>query len=198
MKRLWAWGLVLAFFIIIGMCGYWIASRLGAPPDTAARIAPETVAQYIHAIIEANRTVYTTNIVDKMQERDLVRADEHWKAGGALPLPAQFLMDTGRLVAQKGMGITYRLASLTPIYVWNAPTTDFERRGLEAVSKYPQRPYTAFVRVGQKQYFQAVYADLAVSQTCVTCHNAHPNSPRRDYKLNDVMGGIVITIPIAQ
>ncbi|MDE3049644.1 MAG: DUF3365 domain-containing protein, partial [Nitrospirota bacterium] len=38
--------------------------------------------------------------------------------------------------------------------------------------------------------------DRAVAQTCVTCHNEHPNSPRRDFKVGDVMGGIIITIPI--
>jgi len=35
-----------------------------------------------------------------------------------------------------------------------------------------------------------------VAQACVGCHNAHANSPRRDFKLNDVMGGIVITVPL--
>jgi hypothetical protein len=87
---------------------------------------------------------------------------------------------------------------LTPIYVWNGPTSDFERRGLEAVMKEPDKPFMGFVRISNARYFQGVYADRAVSQTCVTCHNTHPNSPRRDYKLNDVMGGIVITIPIGE
>ncbi|MEQ1847248.1 MAG: DUF3365 domain-containing protein, partial [Nitrospira sp.] len=31
---------------------------------------------------------------------------------------------------------------------------------------------------------------------CVTCHNSHPLSPKQDFKLNDVMGGIAITIPL--
>ena len=86
--------------------------------------------------------------------------------------------------------------SLWPIYVWNAPSTDFERKGLEAISKNPEQPFTGFVKVGRDRSFQAVYADIGISQSCVDCHNAHPNSPRRDFKLNDVMGGIVITIPI--
>jgi hypothetical protein len=52
------------------------------------------------------------------------------------------------------------------------------------------------VNSGQKQYFQAIYPDLAVSQACVDCHNGHLLSPKRDFKLNDVMGGIAITIPL--
>ena len=30
------------------------------------------------------------------------------------------------------------------------------------------------------------------------CHNGHANSPRRDYKLNDIMGGVIVTIPISE
>jgi hypothetical protein len=52
------------------------------------------------------------------------------------------------------------------------------------------------VRRANLRLFQAVFADRAVSQACVDCHNRHPNSPRRDFKLNDVMGGIIITFPI--
>lgn len=152
----------------------------------------------MHAVIQANRTVYATNVVDKMQEKGIVQAAEHWRQENALPLPAQFLMDTGRLVAEQGSGIKYRLASLWPIYVWNNPQSDFERKGLEAVVKNPDRPFTGFVRTGREKYFQAIYADLAVAHACAECHNKHPNSPRRDYTLNDVMGGIIITIPLNQ
>jgi len=54
------------------------------------------------------------------------------------------------------------------------------------------------VRVGRDRFFQAIYADRAVSQACVACHNAHLNSPKKDYQLNDVMGGIIITIPVTE
>jgi hypothetical protein len=32
----------------------------------------------------------------------------------------------------------------------------------------------------------------------VSCHNAHKDSPRTDFKLNDVMGGVVLRIPMQQ
>ena len=41
-----------------------------------------------------------------------------------------------------------------------------------------------------------VYADKAITQACVTCHNNHKDSPRKNFKLSDVMGGIVIRIPV--
>ncbi|OLB03203.1 MAG: hypothetical protein AUI03_03410 [Nitrospirae bacterium 13_2_20CM_2_62_8] len=181
---------------MLGGVGYWGIEALLKGSDQPVTILPEKVADYVHAIIEANRTVYATNVVDKMQEKGIVEAAEHWRQENALPLPAQFLIETGRLVAESGVGIKYRLASLWPIYVWNNAQSDFERKGLEAVAKNPDRPFTGFVRIGRERLFQAVYADRAVAHACAECHNRHPNSPRRDYKLNDVMGGIVITIPV--
>jgi len=35
-----------------------------------------------------------------------------------------------------------------------------------------------------------------VSRACVNCHNAHEKSPKRNFKLNDIMGGLEILIPL--
>jgi hypothetical protein len=42
----------------------------------------------------------------------------------------------------------------------------------------------------------AVYADRAVSQACIGCHNSHQDSPRHDFKQNEVMGAVMIMIPL--
>ena len=161
-----------------------------------AVISPEKVADYVHAILEADRSIYTTLVVDRMQEKGIVPAAEHWEQDNALPLPAQFLQHSGRLVAESGRGIRYRLIGFSPIYQRNAPATEFERKALTELQRQPDRPVTGIVSSGMKQYFQAIYSDRAVSSACVACHNGHPLSPKQDFKLNDVMGGIAITIPL--
>jgi hypothetical protein len=35
-----------------------------------------------------------------------------------------------------------------------------------------------------------------VSPACVSCHNEHVDSPRIDFVLGEVMGGVVIRVPI--
>jgi hypothetical protein len=177
----------------IALAGVFIAAKSAAPPG----IHPAIVADYVHAVIEADRAIYTKHVVDRMQEKGVVAASENWESQNTLPLPAQFLIDSARMVAKKDRGIRYRLVSLWPIYERNGPATDFERGGLEAILKQPDKTYTGYVESGGRRYFQAIYADVAVAQACIGCHNAHPNSPRRDFKLNDVMGGIVITLPMS-
>jgi hypothetical protein len=178
--------------------GLWSATAAFSAKETppVPGIPPEKVAGFVHAVLQAHRTIYTTHIVNRMQEKGIVTAEEHWEQDNALPLPAQFLQHSGRLVAESGQGIRYRLIGLFPIYQRNAPATDFERKALEALNRAPDHPVTGIISSGRKQYFQAIYPDRAVSTACVSCHNSHPRSPKRDFKLNDVMGGIAITIPI--
>ncbi len=190
------WVLGGASFAFVAVLTYWVFALTLANQMKADLVPPEKAASYIHALIEANRKNYTENVVDKLRKAGLAVAIEHWRDEKGVPLPAQFLLESGRLVAQKDLKFTFRLASMTPIYVWNGATTDFERKGLDAVTKDPSKPFGGFVRLDGGRYYQTVYPDLAVAQSCVTCHNEHPNSPRRDYKVGDVMGGIIITIPI--
>jgi hypothetical protein len=181
------------FMILFGL-GWNYSLQAKDPPLLG--IPPEKVAEYVHAVLEADRTIYTNHVVNRMQAKGIVSAAEHWENENALPLPAQFLQHSGKLVAEAGRGIRYRLISLWPIYQRNAPATDFERKALETLAQHPDRPFTGVVASGRKQYFQAIYADRAVSSACVTCHNNHPLSPKRDFRNNDVMGGMAITIPL--
>lgn len=182
-------------FLLGGFCGGVSLPSAKENPSIGS-ISPEKVADYVHAILEADRTIYTTHIVNRMLEKGIVAATEHWEQDNALPLPAQFLQHSGRLVAESGRGIRYRLIGFSPIYQRNAPATEFERKALEMLRRQPDHPVTGVVSSGKKQYFQAIYADRAVSSACITCHNSHPLSPKQDFKLNEVMGGIAVTIPL--
>lgn len=159
-------------------------------------VPPEVVANYLHAVIQADRTLYTTHVVERMQDAGIVIASEGWKKRNALPLPAQMLLLSGLKVEEENTGLKYRLASLWPIYERNGPTTEFERTGLQVVAEDPSEVYSGIIKRGDQRYFKAIYADKAVSKACVICHNGHLLSSRRDYKVGDVMGGVIISFPM--
>ena len=184
------------FLLVLIIFLNWGGLAVSDTVNGSKGIPPEMVADYLQAIIEADRKVYTTRVVERMQNQGIVLAAEDWEARHALPLPAQFLMESARLVAERKEGIRYRLISLWPIYRRNAPATSFEKEGLEAVLEAPDKPHTGVIQSGKKQFFQAIYADKAVSKACVICHNTHPMSPRRNFEVGDVLGGLVITIPL--
>jgi hypothetical protein len=181
--------------------GLWAIMLAGITVDVAqARetegISPEVVAEYIHAVIQSDRSIYSTHVVERLQDLKVTMSAEDWKSKKALPLPAQMLQMAGQEVQGLGLGLRIRLASLGPIYTKNGPADQFERAGLEAVVKNPRKPYTGIITEGDKTFFKAIFADRAVSISCVACHNSHELSTKRDYKLYDVMGGIIISFPV--
>ncbi|MCC2641185.1 MAG: uncharacterized protein K0S45_1598 [Nitrospira sp.] len=183
---------------LVAMClalvfGLTTVGEAADPPG----IPPETVADYLHAVIESDRTFYTVHVVERMQKLGSTSAAETWRADKAtLPLPAQFLREANELATLTGTNIRYRLLSLWPINARNAPASDSERQNLEAVRQHPERAATNRVEVEGHSYFQAIYADRAVTQACIGCHNSHPQSPKKDFRINDVMGGLVIEFPL--
>ena len=178
------------------LIGQWAFPVAGKETDPSKCISPKTVADYIHSVIQADRTFYTTEIVDRIQARGILFASEHWGVDGDLPLPAQFVLESGRLVAKQPNGIRFRLISSWPINKRNAPTTEFERAGLTKILENTNAPYAGVMTEGRARVFQALYPDKALSYHCADCHNVHPRSPKRDFKAGDVMGGVLVTIPL--
>jgi hypothetical protein len=160
------------------------------------RIPAEVVAGYIHSVLESDRQVYSKYVVNRLQEKNIVYASENWWEDNSLLLPAQFLLNASDLIINKNIDLDFKLISSWPINKHNGPANEFERRGLQDIVRHSVRPYIEYREIGGEKYFQAIYPDFAVSPACVSCHNNHPSSPKRDFKLNAVMGGIVMTLQL--
>jgi hypothetical protein len=160
-------------------------------------VSPQAMADAIHTVLEADRTVYTRLIVNRLaNEENVITASEHWQEEKALLLPAQIFRAGAELTQEKGANFSYALLSIWPINKQNKPQTEAEKTGLQFVADNPQENYYAEETLGDRRYFTAVYPDIAVADACVTCHNNHKDSPKTDFELNDVMGGVVIRIPL--
>ena len=162
----------------------------------APGVSPEKVAEYIYAVIESHRAFYTVHVVERLEEQGGIKVDAEWRTHkNTLPLPQQFVTESSNMFS-KLTGLRYRLISLWPINPKNRPRGQTDKKGLEALLKQPEHPVTRTIQIDDQTYFHAVYADLAVSQACVACHNAHPNSPKKDFQVGDVIGGLVIEFPL--
>ena len=164
---------------------------------TPRGIPPQTVADFLHAVIMAHRQFYTIHIANRLLQEGIVDVSENWRATNSLPLPVQFLKETSEMAELTGVKVRYHLISQWPINKANAPVTEFERRGLKEVQTHPDRPYFGIIGHDKEGFFGAVYADRAVTTVCVSCHNLHPDSPKSDFKIDDVIGGLVIIFPLS-
>ncbi len=161
-------------------------------------VEPEVVADYVHAILDADRSVYAGSVVNRLQNNKVIYATEHWWEENTLLLPAQFLLNASELIRHRKPGLDFKLISLWPINPHNGAANEFESTGLKSVAKQPLRPYIGKTRIGNRDYFQALYPDIANTPACVKCHNGHAKSPRHDFKLFDVLGGVVVSLPLTQ
>jgi hypothetical protein len=184
---------------VLGMVLCALLGGVGCQPADAGGggVEPKLMADALHAVMESDRTVYTRNVVNRLvKEQGVIKASEHWKDEPALPLPAQMFRMGAEMVAEKDVGFSYSLLSIWPINKQNAPRTDVEKAGLQFVSDNKGQNFYAEESLGGQKYFTAVYADTAVAPACVSCHNEHKDTPRTDFALGDVMGGVVIRIPM--
>ncbi|HAV12036.1 MAG TPA: hypothetical protein DCX06_00880 [Opitutae bacterium] len=153
----------------------------------------------LHMVLDNDRAVYTKNVVGRLAAKEkVIKASEHWTEDKALPLPAQMFRMGAELTASKDAFFSYSLQSLWPINKSNAAgQTEVEKAGLQFVADNGgTAPYYSEEELGGVKYFTAVYADVAVVPVCVTCHNEHKDSPKTDFELGDVMGAVVIRVPM--
>lgn len=183
--------------LLLGCAKEAPAPTLEEKSAVAAGISPQRFADGLHAIMESDRTVYTKNVVNRLQNKEnVIKASEHWEDDKALPLPAQMFRMGAEMVAKKDAGFTYSLLSMWPLNKQNKASTDVETKGLEFVAANKGKNFYGEEDLGGKKYFTAVYADTAIAEACVKCHNEHKDAPRTDFKIGDVMGGVVVRIPL--
>ncbi len=157
----------------------------------------QQVTDMLFTVMEADRAVYTARVVNRLAlELKVIGADEHFMDKKALPLPAQMFRYGAERAGEKNKNFSYSLLSLWPINKQNAPRTELEKTGLKSVAEDKTKPVYGEETLGGKKYFTAVYADVAVSPGCANCHNGHLESPRKDFKVGDTLGGVVIRIPM--
>ena len=71
--------------------------------------------------------------------------------------------------------------------------------GEDALAFFDKDPDGVFVKseeLGGKSVVRVAVADRMASDACVTCHNTHPDSPKKDWKLKDVRGALEVVVPI--
>ena len=181
----------------------------GTSESTAAvGIAPEKVVDYIHTVLLADRTAYTKHVVNRLKKLEgkdkpngVVNAEatESWKDTDGIPLPAQMFRLGSEVALENTTDFTYGLISSWYINDNHNLKSEFEKTAMAEVNKTGE-PYKGYQEIAGQTYYSAVYPDMAVAEACVSCHNTHPlhleRYPDKKFELGEVMGGIIINLPI--
>jgi hypothetical protein len=190
------WPLAALLILSTSGCGDRAIPAVSKAPAEVT-FKPQEMADALHAVIAADREMYSRHILQRLgADEKLVKVSEHWQEDKALPVPAQFLRLGSEAVQQKGAEFHYILRSLWPVNPRNAPETAIEKTGLQTVLAHPESNYYSEESLGGRRYFTAVYADVATVPSCVECHNSNAGATKKDFKVGDVMGGIIVRVPL--
>jgi len=189
--------------LVMGTAAAAIATTTVVSAEVSdATVSVKAMADALHLVMDSDRAVYTKKIVNRLVKKEkVIKASEHFEDDKALVLPAQMFRFGSEMAAKRAekmddVNFSYTLQSLWPINKQNAPKTEAEKVGLKYVAENKGKNYYTTEKLGGVNYFTAVYADTGVAPVCVSCHNKHPDTPKKDFKIGDVMGGVVIRIPV--
>ena len=176
--------------VIVLLAGLPLAVWLDLRSVTEAAVMRQVTD--LNAVLTGVRDFYSSAVVGRVlsgHSTTLVTNDFEMHPG-AIPIPATFSLELVNVVSRYQNAIAYRFVSDYP-FKHRAPhqLDEFERSSL-ATFRQTRNP-------NQKLYSTQwdglstrvrVISPVVMGQTCVACHNTHPDSPKRDWKIGDVRG----------
>ncbi len=147
--------------------------------------------------LESLRKLYSDEVVARAKDRGVSISHDYRHRTGAIPLPATLVIELGQDINRERPGADVRLYSDYP-FPWRpdgGPRDDFEKAALNALRQHPDEPYHRFEVFNGRPSLRFAVADR-MQASCVQCHNSHPDSPRRDWRVGDVRGVLEIIRPL--
>jgi methyl-accepting chemotaxis protein len=160
--------------------------------DTATASAESTVSQF-----KAIRGYYTKNVIKKvLAGSDLKGHYHHANDPGKIPLPATFIHDISEELSSKDI-LTLKLYSPYPFPNRSQRKLDgFGKEAWDTLKKNPGQTFTTLDEINGKQVVRVAMADTMSQPGCVACHNSHPQTPKNDWKLDEVRGVLEVQVPV--
>ena len=190
--------LVLSVLFAISLIGillfiHQLQSRL------VQQAALENVEVFSEAIREF-RTLYTREVVQRVRGSGVEVTHDFHSREGAIPLPATLSMMLGKRLGETGSGVRTFLYSGYP-FPWREEENQrlwqdgFVRKAWGALNQNPNIPVYEFTQHEGRDVLRYATADL-MRPSCIQCHNTHPQSPKVNWKENDVRGVLEVIHPI--
>jgi adenylate cyclase len=158
-------------------------------------------ADELSSMIDSIRNYYGSNVVGRVLahgEKTQVLPN-YTEVPGAIPIPATLSLELGDLINRSSGNTQFRFFSDYPFK--NRPPHAFDTFEQQALERLRQNPNSRVYGVSGSIFDRRVRlaTPIIMAAACVSCHNTHPDSPKRDWQVGDVRGIEEFTIsqPIA-
>jgi class 3 adenylate cyclase len=192
-------GFVLVLLVILLLVGLPVAVWLDLRSLSDSNLRRQ--ARDFNLIIGSVRAYYATDVVGRIlaSPGTITQVVHNYEdIPGAIPIPATLSLELGHVISEQQHNIAYRFVSDYP-FANRAPHA-LDLFETDALRRLRENPNQMISTSSNSLFVDRVrwIAPVIMAQACVSCHNAHPESPKRDWKVGDVRGlqEVTITQPI--
>lgn len=180
----------LAFLVVVVVAAILVPRLVGGiVEEKAVQTSLSTADQ-----LRATRSFYISEVLAKVGNTD-VQTSHRLGADGVIPVPATFLLNLSEQLGTENQSIVF--TSPYPFDNRQGRTLDdFQMAAWDALNADPQAVFVRRETRDRQEVLRVAVADVMSGQSCVTCHNSHPDSPNTDWRLGDVRGVFEVTTPI--
>ena len=183
-------------FMLMAIVSLIAIKKLQYSASTA--LAARTASVLVSTINQA-RTSYSQNAVAKLRSHpDISIESQYHQKQYAVPNPATFAIELGEAISAPEQGLilhTFSNYPFTSRITNGGPQDDFQKLALAKLNS--QSPVFERVEmIGDKNVLRHAEA-IFMEESCVDCHNYHPASPKKDWKVGDLRGAVDISIPLS-
>jgi signal transduction histidine kinase/ActR/RegA family two-component response regulator len=188
-------GVILSLILVVSLAlTAWQVVRL--QEQLLRETAIHSASLYSEALSEF-RSVYTSEVVARIAQHDITVTHDYESKKAAIPLPATLSMALGDRIASHHSGAAAKLYSPYP-FPWRSNgglTDEFARDAWNQLTRDPDSPFHRIEEGGVVPRLRYAVADR-MRESCVGCHNGHPQSPKLDWEVGDLRGVLEISYPL--
>jgi len=174
--------------IVLLIVGLPVAAYIDLKGQTERSLVAQ--AEELGTVIRTFRTYYSTNVVGRLGTGPEATKAVHnfHDLPGTIPVPATVSLDLMTELTPEDGSLRYRFISAWP-FTSRAPH-EFDAFEREALARLEERPDRPIVQVSGDLVDRRVrrITPILMAPQCVSCHNSHPLSPKKDWKVGDVRG----------
>jgi class 3 adenylate cyclase len=159
-------------------------------------------ANDLNSLVSSVRSYYANNVVGRILANPggTTQVIHNYETvPGAIPIPATLSLELGAVISEQQKNITYRFVSDYPFKNRAPHNLDaFETSSLQSLRGNADQKLVESVWSPFRDKVRFI-TPVIMGPACVSCHNSHPESPRKDWKVGDVRAiqEVEISQPIA-
>lgn len=183
------WKIVLFLISLLGLPIFIYLSLQVHAEDESLRLAKS-----FSSVISTVRSYYANNVASNVlnSHSQVVLTENYRNTPGGIPIPATLSIELGELLKQKTDDSSFMFSFVSDLPFLRRDRLALDNFQDEALRKFRQDPraeehWAVQERSGLPPVMRHAIP-VRMEQSCIACHNSHPDSPLKNWKVGDVRG----------